>query len=248
MTNPIRAHRSPRKPGFTLVELLVVVAIIIVLAALAFTLLPGMRNRAVMAADTQKLREIGVAMAAYASENHNTLPNSNDRIPGTSTDPRYNPDRWAFHEAVDRYLGPPPPRFNPRSIYNHLRRSNSPFFSKAARPYPSFKPVFPQQEGPLAFSFNPNINHGSQWRGSLSRIPRPGSTVIVGETNHAGGMMRPDHEATFEDDVNTRYRVSRPGKTALYLFADFHVGVLQGDRGYQYYERHPDEPNIWRWW
>ena len=69
-----------------------------------------------------------------------------------------------------------------------------------------------------------------------------------GEFNRAVASMDPGAKAVFEDNVETRYRVSRPGKTALYLFADYHIEALQGDRGYQYYESHPDETNIWRWW
>ena len=245
----MRTDPIPRRPGFTMVELLVVIAIIIVLAALSFTVIPGMRARALMAADMNKLRQISAALAGYASEHNNTLPNSNDPIPGTSTDPRYNPDRWNFHECVDRYLGPPDSKYNPGSVYNHLRRPDSPFYSRAARAYPGWTSASGyNQPGPIAFGFNPNINHGTQWRGRLLRIPRPGSTVVMAEYNRTGSWMDPGAKAVFEDNVETRYRVSRPGKTALYLFADYHVEALQGDRGYQYYESHPDETNIWRWW
>ena len=94
MTEPVQTHPTPRNAGFTMVELLVVIAMIIVLAALALTVIPGMRARALMAADTNNLRQIGSAIAAYAGEHNMTLPNQNDPIPGTSTDPRYNPDRW----------------------------------------------------------------------------------------------------------------------------------------------------------
>lgn len=243
----MRHGSTVARPGFTLVELLVSVTIIAVLAGVALAIVPGMLERARLAADTQKLREIALALGNYTSENHNTLPNQHDPIPGTGADSS-TPDRWSFHECVDRYLGPPPPGFNPKSIYNHLRRPNSPFFTKAARPFPSFRPAYPEQPSPLAFSFNPNINHGTFWRGKMLRIPRPESIAIVGETNHAGGMMRPDQSAVFENDVETRYRVSRAGGKALYLFADFHVEALSGDRSYRYYNANPGERNIWRWW
>lgn len=71
--------KTPHKPrggrcAFTLVELLVVIAIIAVLATLAVL---GTR-RAMMSATqsrtTSQMREIGVAVAAWASENNNNEP------------------------------------------------------------------------------------------------------------------------------------------------------------------------------
>jgi prepilin-type processing-associated H-X9-DG protein len=60
--------------------------------------------------------------------------------------------------------------------------------------------------------------------------------------------MQPQNSAVFEDNVQTRYRVSRAGKTALYLFVDGHIERLVGERGEGYYAAHPDESNIWKWW
>jgi hypothetical protein len=201
-----------------------------------------------MTTDTMKLRDISGALAGYVAENNGTFPNQFDPIPGTRTSSS-SPDRWNFHEAVDRYLGQEVKDYNPNSVYNHLRRVDSPFFSpRAARPYPGFKPSYPEQAGPLAFSFNPNINNESNWRGRLNRIPQPSAIVIMAETNHAGGSMWPDKPAVFASDVECRYRVSRPENSGLYLFADFHIETLKGDRGYGYYSSRPEEPNIWKWW
>lgn len=63
-----------RRPGFTLVELLVVVAIIIVLAALAFVVLSSTRKKADSALETAHMREIGIHLLGYASSHHNRLP------------------------------------------------------------------------------------------------------------------------------------------------------------------------------
>ena len=232
-------------PAFTLVELLVVITIIAVLAAAVFALVPMVRGKALMAADTQKLRDIGSAVASFASDNNMTLPCEATPINGTNTS-ESEPPRFCFHEAVDRYLGPVT-GFNPVSIYNFQKRPNSPFFTKAAKSPPGFKPSN-SKLATTAFSYNGNVNNGA-WKGKIANIPNPSDIVYVGEVNIDGsGMMQPGNKATTEPDRPSKYRVSRPGKTALYLYCDFHVESLKGDRGTSYYKTHTQEKNIWQWW
>lgn len=229
-------------PAFTLVELLVVITIVAVLAAAVFALVPMVRGKALMAADTQKLREIGTALASFSGDFNNSLPNDSannkTRIPGAN-------DQFVFHEQVDRYLGTVPD-FNPNSNYNFLKRPNSPFFTKAIS-QPGFKPK-PSRLGLVAFSYNARVN-SSNWQGRLDKIPNPGETVYVAEANIDGsGQLLPDQSATLRSDRSSRYRVSRPGNSALYLYCDFHVEALKGERGTSYYNSHPNEKNIWQWW
>lgn len=244
------------KRGFTLVELLVVIAIIAVLAVLVFTLAPRVRDHAITATDTGKFRQVGALLADIAQENNGIIPHGNlakdpatggflypkADIPGTG-------DRWTFHELLDRFL-PPPPGFNSASIYNYQLRkgSDSIFSSKAAKPWKGYNPASGYKlPGPLWFSFNRNLPN-PKWVGRTSRVPDPARIVICGETNHLGGTMRPQQDATFSDNVETRYRVSRAGNTALYLFLDGHVERLKGHRGESYYAANPGESNIWKWW
>lgn len=71
---------TPRiRSGFTLVELLVVIVIIAALAALAFTMATRMRKSADEAVTTANLRQIGVAMVSYTTENN--------RFPSKEGDP-----------------------------------------------------------------------------------------------------------------------------------------------------------------
>lgn len=246
--------------GFTLVELLVVITIIAMLAGITFAVTTRVRDQAITATDTSKFRQVAIALQGIAQENNGILPHGNLAkdangsfvYPGAvipSTDSGQG-DRYNFHEMIDRYF-PPPSKFNPTSIYNYQNREGgeSIFSSKAAKPWSGFNPGGSfKLPGPLWFSFNRNLPN-PKWVGNpMKVVPDSSKIVICAETNHLGGDMQPQAKATFENNVQTRYRVSRAGKTAIYLFLDGHVERLAGDRGEAYYSAHPDETNIWKWW
>jgi prepilin-type N-terminal cleavage/methylation domain-containing protein/prepilin-type processing-associated H-X9-DG protein len=246
--------RSAAYRGFTLVELLVSITIIAVLATLTFLVTARVKDQAIAATDTGKFRQVGVALASIAQENNGIIPHDVPSkpgfgIPGTALT-NDGPNRFNFHEAIDRYF-PPVHNFNSRSIYNYFLREgpDTIYTSKAVKPWPEYNPSASSKlPGPLWFSFNVNLNNGTHWAGRLTAIPDSSKIVICAETNHLGGSMQPGLRATDKNNVETRYRVSRAGKTALYLFVDGHVERLQGERGEAYYAANPGETNIWKWW
>lgn len=69
---PPQLHSS--RPGFTLVELLVSITIIIVMAALVVVLFGRISRSASSATMTNQLRQIGTAIALHADGNNGTLP------------------------------------------------------------------------------------------------------------------------------------------------------------------------------
>lgn len=89
--------KNTHRAAFTLVELLTVIAIIGVLAALVITGIRTVRVNAYTAADLARLRSIGAGMALFVTDNDN-------RFPGNGTSQSGGRDtRWMSH--VGRYMG-----------------------------------------------------------------------------------------------------------------------------------------------
>jgi hypothetical protein len=69
------------------------------------------------------------------------------------------------------------------------------------------------------------------FNGYIVQAPNRSRLVLVGEKNRNGGnSVRFQGNPVFKNDIQTEYRISRPGSNALYLFADFHVEKIAGDQ------------------
>ncbi len=94
MIEPASRHRS----AFTLVELLIVIAIIAILAALLFPAISKTVNSGKATSSTNNLRQIGIGITTYLSDHNGVYPIlRDDAVPGGNF--------WS--QAITPYLAPP---------------------------------------------------------------------------------------------------------------------------------------------
>ncbi len=109
-----KSRDSRRRSGFTLIELLVVISIIATLAAL---ILPGVQQARATARRTQclnNMRNVGIAMQSYATDNRGKLPPLAGGLAIQEDSPSTNdwgPASWAVHLL---------PNLEQRALYDRL--------------------------------------------------------------------------------------------------------------------------------
>lgn len=73
--------------GFTLIELLIVIAIICIIAAILFPVFASARDKARQSSCLSNMKQIGLAMLAYADDNDEVYPRSDTWVPGVRACP-----------------------------------------------------------------------------------------------------------------------------------------------------------------
>lgn len=105
MKTQSQRFRTSDTAGFTLTEMMVVIIIVVTLAVLSFSIINKMRNRANDALAVANMRQIGEAIATFASENQR-LP----RFAGAGVSPALSTANTLTQAYVLRsYLGLPEP-------------------------------------------------------------------------------------------------------------------------------------------
>jgi len=101
-------HRYSRK-GFTLVELLTVIAIIGILAAIIIPITGSVRRSALKTKSLSNMRQITPAFLLYAADNKGLLPRAahggDAGNPDPSTDSKVNPSKGFWFHELTPYVG-----------------------------------------------------------------------------------------------------------------------------------------------
>jgi prepilin-type N-terminal cleavage/methylation domain-containing protein len=202
MPRPTIFSRTARSgsTGFTLVELLVTVAIIGILASLLFPQVGKVMDRAAMAQSTNNLRQIGIAISGYVADNNGSLPNR-----------KYgDPESW-LNQAYARLYNKPWPGYVPSETGANLR--GTVFFS------PMLKSSEP---GPWrSYGWNAclqDLGDGSPAQekppSRVVGLARPSKLILCGDSRN-GSVIQP---------WTVQFR--NEGK-AFMLMADYHVQLFE---------------------
>jgi prepilin-type N-terminal cleavage/methylation domain-containing protein/prepilin-type processing-associated H-X9-DG protein len=225
MTIPLPRTRS-RVAGFTLMEILVVVAIILVLAAIAFPVFTTVQQRSHKGVAVNTMRQLAAASAAYTSQNDGELPREDAK--GTddwkaAADPE---NAKAWYNALLKIMGSRTVgdyAIAPRDFYS---KENILYLPGATYPEGDKKLVMPL----FAIAINTKLQRkdpvsGKKSPAMLSNIPKASKTVLFLEQGLPGEKKAHPTQSKYDGSCkgSARSFAARYGETGALCFVDGHV-------------------------
>lgn len=223
MRTGFATSKNLSKSGLTLIEVLVVVAIMAVLAIIALPILGDVRMKALRSETTNNLRQLGVSLHSYISENNNRLPigyQTGNPIAGREY------GTWVHQLERGGFLGDTEGPLLPgdssvdqyRILSSPIQRLSHPEYSGGS--YSTRLRTFSGNSGVLVNSFNNWTNPPRL----LSQFVQPSLTMVISEGTANDGegafnaVMYPQNPVTYPDYLHS-------GMISV-LFLDGHVETI----------------------
>jgi prepilin-type N-terminal cleavage/methylation domain-containing protein/prepilin-type processing-associated H-X9-DG protein len=212
--------------GFTLIEMLIVVAVVISLAAIGASLYRSSKEKANQSAALQKMKSLGSAFATYTVDKNGALPfedayGSDDWVNAARPE---NQETW--YNALPKLMGAMSVgelgQSNPAGLYHE----SYPLFIPGA-PYPGpnkrlSKPAF-------AVAMNSRLqrknDEGLKLAGRFEQIQEPGKTVVLFERGLPNDKKTMPAQSGFDGSPkgNAGAFAARHAQKGTLIFADGHA-------------------------
>jgi prepilin-type N-terminal cleavage/methylation domain-containing protein/prepilin-type processing-associated H-X9-DG protein len=197
--------RTPHNPlrAFTLIELLTVIAIIGILAAIIIPVVGVVRKKARTIQCVSNMRQIGMALFLHADDHKDAFPLTWQ----DSTDPKAT---WMM--ALIPYANMPEKAFG---YEDTLPRATGIFVCPEV--YPSLQSPPRAEEAKVFYGYNRYVRE-SPWNYKRSTVPAPSQMFLILEGSKNG-------ETFWPAELVRRH----PGDSANFLFMDGHVTAIKGE-------------------
>jgi prepilin-type processing-associated H-X9-DG protein/prepilin-type N-terminal cleavage/methylation domain-containing protein len=243
-----------RSFAFTLVELLVVVAVLGVLVALIFPVLNSSQKAANSAACVSNLKQIGGALFSYVADHDGAFPSGASLVP---SDPSYaNPYLW-FQALEDGYMGGDSQKGYSKDHPSWQECPSKKFLPTDKNRYNvgygwnwwggtyTFTDGAWVGDGGFGYMPDPKYNPGWGYNSRLSQVTHPAKTIIVGDSidieNHPefyrNSVLYPPPAGGWATYADPKNRASRHGGKGNYLMVDGHVEALPPTMDASYFKK-----------
>lgn len=212
--------------AFTLIELMVVVAITAVLVALAVPAVKGAMTSSLKASSLNNIRQIGALAVTYAADNDGMLPDEGGE--GLQSLNKIKLATNAWYNVLPALGGLKPAKDHTRDTFH---TPHSVFFVKGAK--------YPKSTGSsayFAYGINSQLMSPGQAVIRLSQISRPSRTALFAEAALPDEKnLLPSGGGTSDlgqPKVRDRRFVGRYGGAGIIGFADGHAEIVPKDKAF----------------
>ncbi len=204
------------KKGFSLIELLVTIAIVAALAALLLPAIGLVRKNGDRSKTASNLRQVGVALISYAGDHQQMLPEAHGSVP-YKTSPGAT-DEVAWQQQLDPYIG-----FTGES--DQTTGARKVFTAPSSVDYGTKRGLNSFFIGSYAAGYA-NGSTGSQLVTGglqLQKVTMPSMHIMAGEMGNKGQFTDDDADKDDYRDNNPAFGSKDPDRIVQILFADGHV-------------------------